>query len=56
MSWNPPLSGIFINTLKPTQDDRRFEDDILVIVLNEKFHILIQISKKFVSEDQIDIT
>ena len=45
MSCNPPRLGIYINTSKPAQDDRHFEDDIFKgISLNEKPRILLQIS------------
>ena len=49
------LYHIYINTLRPWQNGCCFADDIFkCIILNENFHILIQILLKFLSKGPID--
>ena len=44
------------NTLRPEQNGYYFADDMLkYIILNENYHILIQISMKFVPKNQLKI-
>ena len=57
MAWLGIGDETFVNSSPPGLNGRRFADDIFrCIFVNEKFHILIKISLKFVPKDPIDNT
>ena len=47
--------NVWLHSSPPGQNGRHFADDVFkCIFMNEKFHISVQISLKFISEDPID--